>query len=408
VLVVLNKKKEVVQNAFSHENESHALRCLPFHEAMQLKHFHMRESFTFQMLSLRQSAFKLRKLSLVCIFSCLIFSLSQTKYWISVTTVRSLIQHERRGGKNEDGNKLSPALTTKLSESSVYSHEKRGRVPILITSMGGSGTTFLANSLKLAGIKVLHEAVGEHGTVGWWQLFNLNQLRVWEKLIMLNRTDPMQSLKKLRKLCESGGIWVRTGGGRYKKPCQKGDELYFEPYVPSSQDHPIYYEKVFHQVRDPLKTISSFSKYCGHTQLWKMACSITPGLTPYWIADRQKSTRYRNNFKTCTRFMMYHWVSWNEKIALHADWTYRIENTSSYSICTRAYSDHADILEKCNSELIQKASKQGVRRNSKQFADRVELEPHDLYRLDCKLARSVFVAAVSYGYGEYVDKIKEC
>ena len=47
-------------------------------------------------------------------------------------------------------------------------------------------------------------------------------------------------------------------------------------------------------------------------------------------------------------------------------------------------------------------------RNSKQFAGRVELKPLDLYRLDCKLARSVFVAAVSYGYHEYMDKILDC
>lgn len=53
-------------------------------------------------------------------------------------------------------------------------------------------------------------------------------------------------------------------------------------------------------------------------------------------------------------------------------------------------------------------SKQGVRRNSKQFAYRVELKPLDLYKLDCKLARSVFVTAVSYGYLEYTDKIKDC
>ena len=105
---------------------------------------------------------------------------------------------------------------------------------------------------------------------------------------------------------------------------------------------------------------------------------------------------------------MYHWLSWNEKIGLHADWTYRIENTSSYSICTRAYSNHVNILEKCNSESILNGSAQGVRRNSKQFADRVELKPLDLYRLDCKLARSVFVAAVSYGYHEYMDKILDC
>ena len=363
-------------------------------------------SFAIHSYSRRPFAFKLRMLAHVCFFFCLLFLFAKDIYRMSMTSVRSLIRNERHGGEREDVAKTYADLTTKLLESSAHIVEKTVRVPILITSMGGSGTTFLANTFKMAGIKVLHEAVGEHGTVGWWQLFNLNQLRVWEKLIMLNRTNPAQSLNKLRKLCKSGGIWVRTGGGRYKKPCQKGDELYFEPYVPTSQDHPVYFEKVFHQVRDPLKTISSFSKYCGHTQLWKMACSVTPGLFPYWRAET--STRYRNNFKTCTRFMMYHWVSWNEKIALHADWTYRIENTSSHYICKRAYSGHVNILEKCNSESIRMGSKQGVRRNSKQFADRVELKPLDLYRLDCKLARSVFVAAVSYGYVEYMDKIKDC
>jgi len=338
----------------------------------------------------------------------LLISFSKKKYWKSVPRVLSLNPVE--GRDNELAKEVNSVYqTTRLIENSDHMVKQSHRVPILITSMGGSGTTFLANTFKKAGIKILHEAVGQEGTVGWWQLFNLNQLRVWERLIMFNRSNSMQnSLNKLKNMCKSGGTWVRTSGGKYKKPCHKGDELYFEPYFPNYQRHPIFYEKVFHQVRDPLKTISSFSKYCGHTQLWKMACSVTPGLISYWIADKQKSTRYRNNYKTCTRFMMYHWVSWNEKIALHADWTYRIENTSSYSICTRAYSNHASVLEKCNSENILNGKTQGLRRNSKQFEGRVELKPLDLYRLDCKLARSVFVSAVSYGYHEYMDKILDC
>lgn len=268
-----------------------------------------------------------------------------------------MIVRERGGDETKiDVNKVAPALTTRLSESIV----RRNQVTLLITGMGGSGTTFLANTFKKVGIKVLHEAVGKHGTVGWWQLFNLNQLRVWERLLELNRTNSEQSsLRKLRKLCNSGETWVGTSSGKYKKPCQKGDELYFQPYFPISQDHPVYYEKIFHQVRDSLKTISSFSKYFGHKQLWKMACTVTPELIPYWIAD--KSTRYRNNFKTCTRFMMYHWLSWNEKNALHADWTYRIENTTSSQICRRAFSNDSNILEKCNSKFMQETQK--VRRN---------------------------------------------
>ena len=85
--------------------------------------------------------------------------------------------------------------TTRLSENSVLDQKSVSKrrtsifsniskdvftVPILITSMGGSGTTFLANVFKSAGIEVLHEAVGKHGTVGWWQLFNQNQLRWWQ------------------------------------------------------------------------------------------------------------------------------------------------------------------------------------------------------------------------------------
>jgi len=347
------------------------------------------------------------KIATILFVTCVLISLFKIEFLRSVPTVLTLPPEENN--KSEFAkviNYLGPTATTRLTESTELTVEQRERVPLLITSMGGSGTTFLANTFKKAGIKILHEAVGEHGTVGWWQLFNLNQLRVWERLIKLNKTFSIQnSLNMVKKMCRTGGIWVTTNGGKYKKPCQKGDELYFEPYFPNSQQHPVYYDKVFHQVRDPLKTISSFSKYCGHSQLWKMACSVTPGLIPYWTADRQRSTRYEHNFRTCTKFMMYHWLSWNEKIALHADWTYRIENTSSYSICKRAYSNHASILEKCN---FMKGSTEVVRRNSKQFAGRVELKPLDLYRLDCKLARSVFVAAVSYGYHEYMDKILDC
>ena len=146
------------------------------------------------------------------------------KYWNSVPGVQSLIPRELSAGgfKEYDVNKVAHTLTTKFSESTGHLVANRDQVPILITSMGGSGTTFLANTFKKAGIKVLHEAVGEHGTIGWWQLFNLNQLRVWERLIMFNRTISMRSsLNKLKKLCKSGGIWVKTNGGSYKKPVNK-------------------------------------------------------------------------------------------------------------------------------------------------------------------------------------------
>ena len=253
--------------------------------------------------------------------------------------------------------------STKLLENCI---DGRQSVPILISSMGGSGTTFLANVFKAAGIKILHEAVGIHGTVGWWQLFNLNQLRVWERLISLNKSNTLKkTLATLSKQCKSGGLWIETSGKPYLKPCQKGDELYFEPYFPNVQSHPILYEMVFHQVRDPLKVISSFSKYCGHNQLWAMACSVTPELIPYWNSDQQKSTRYKHNFNTCTKLMMYHWVSWNKIISLHADWTYRIENTTLYSICSRAFKKYPTISEKCKS-IEGRSEKLEIRRNSKQ------------------------------------------
>jgi len=284
------------------------------------------------------------------------------------------------------------------------------KVPILITSTGGSGTTFLANIFKSAGIEVLHEAVGRHGTVGWWQLFNLNQLRTWETLVTLNKTySAKKSISKVRRMCQNGGIWISTSGGKYLKPCQKGGELHFDPYFPESQSHPIKYEKVFHQVRDPLKTISSFSKYCGHSQLWKMASSITPGLLPYWNVDRKKSTRYNNNYKSCTRLMMYHWLSWNELLSNYADWSYRIENTTAHAVCIRAFQSQPDILNKCNaSSILGDIGEVSVRKNSKQYAGRVNLKPSHLYDLDCKLAQKIFNRAISYGYSEYNSVSRDC
>jgi len=306
---------------------------------------------------------------------------------------------------------FAPAVS--LNESQIKKgevQEEVREVPILITSMGGSGTTFLANVFKSAGIEVLHEAVGRHGSVGWWQLFNLNQLRVWETLITLNMSYSVKSsVARVQKMCQNGGIWVRTNGGKYLKPCQKGGELNFNPYFPEFQRHPIKFKRVFHQIRDPLKTISSFSKYCGHSQLWKMACSITPDLLPYWNADRRKSSRYRNNYKSCTRFMMYHWLSWNALLSNHADWSYRIENTTALSICIRAFKDHPDILNMCNHPSISDYSEKfPVRRNSKQYVGRVNLKPSHLYDLDCKLAQKIFNLAVTYGYSEYESVSRAC
>ena len=105
--------------------------------------------------------------------------------------------------------------------------------------------------------------------------------------------------------------------------------------------------------------------------------------------------------------MMYHWLSWNKKLALHADWTYRIENTTTYSICSRAFEDHPDILKKCEVQSIMGGEK-NVRRNSKQFSGRVYLKPSQLYSLDCELARNIFMMAVSYGYLEYTNAIRDC
>ena len=358
-------------------------------------------------------AYKGRKLLSICLLLVVIFFSSRLPVkTMKLGTSKSYFSQVTR----EEINILSNAVlngsdkTTKIVRVFTNTSEVKKIVPILISSMGGSGTTFLSNVFKSAGIKILHEAVGEDGTVGWWQLFNLNQLRVWERFLSMSKTTSSESaIAELRKKCASGGLWIVTNGRKYMKPCQKGSEIQFPPYDPSYQQHPVLYEKVFHQIRDPLKTISSFSKYCGHTQLWKMACTVTPDLIPHWSVDRKQSSRYKNNFNTCTKFMMYHWVSWNEKIAAYADWTYRIENTTIYSICTRAYRDHPGILRMCESNMITNgAESAAVRRNSKNFHGRIDLKPSHLYAIDCELARKVFIAAVSYGYVEYKHNINEC
>lgn len=310
--------------------------------------------------------------------------------------------------------------TTKLDPKCHRSEvDEKHIVPLLITSVGGSGTTYLAWLFRDNGIAVVHEAVGAEGTVGWWQLYNMNQLRVWEKLLLAkgsgSKGQAHLGLREIRERCrKKGGLWVGERGKEYLKPCWKGGEHNFDPYYPESSDHPYRYATVLHQVRDPLRVISSFSRFCGHSQIWKMAVSHTPGLKPYFDADRRSKTSRSDvlgkNFPTCTKLMMYHWWSWNALIAPFADWTYRLENSTAAQICERGYEGYPELRAKCANEAIVDPSKSArIRANSKTFKGRkVDLSAKDIIKLDCELAMKVLSLAVSFGYAEYEKDIRPC
>jgi hypothetical protein len=331
----------------------------------------------------------------------------------------SFLAQERPAGRHEGDSvefdeRMCRAInsTTKWSSSCAPKFQAEKLVPLLIAAVGGSGTKSLAYLYKYNGLKVRHEAVGEEGTVGWWQLFNLNQLRTWEQLESTakklsqklgNREIAMtNTVNEVQANCLKGGIKVQTASSPYTKPCHKAGERKSMPYFPQVSEHPYRYVKVVHQVRDPLKVISSYARFCGHKQIWRMVWGYTPKLKELYEEDIKYSTVQRSHHPTCTKMMMYHWLSWNMLIEPYSDWTYRVEDHTPHSICVQGFQGFPDIQAKCEHEAILDPKK-SIRQvmNSKAHAGRKNVTPKMLIELDCELALQIFKLATRYGYSQY-------
>ena len=85
-------------------------------------------------------------------------------------------EHEQtRGRRQAEGRPSPPAPTDVVSSSEEPSQlaRRHHRVyPLLVTGLGGAGTTWTARQLALWGMPVAHEALGEAGAVSWLYAVN--------------------------------------------------------------------------------------------------------------------------------------------------------------------------------------------------------------------------------------------
>ncbi len=128
---------------------------------------------------------------------------------------------------------------------------------VLITGCGRSGTTYISKALCLSGLDVPHEKLGEDGAVSWYRAGDNCYFR-W---------------KRIKKIAEEE------------------------------------YRHIFHQVRDPLKTIASAQTL--RKEAWEYICQCVPEIS----MDDPLVVR-------CAKY----WYFWNLRAEEMAEWTYRIED----------------------------------------------------------------------------------
>jgi len=141
------------------------------------------------------------------------------------------------------------------SEEETLEKKSRKSRLLLITGCGRSGTTFITKFLNLNGVKVAHETDAPDGMVSWY-------LAV-----------------------ESDEAICCPGSNRFK------------------------FKHIFHQVRDPLKTIASMSQ--EPVLAWNYVCSFIPQVK-MTQTGMVRAAKY--------------WYYWNLRAEMKSEWTYRIED----------------------------------------------------------------------------------
>lgn len=130
---------------------------------------------------------------------------------------------------------------------------------LLITGCSRSGTSFTTLFLQANGLQVEHEIDGRDGIVSWIMAVD-------------SKTTPWET-----------------------------------PWGPGSRDY--RFKHIFHQVRNPLKTIASVSN--EPFKAWKYITAYIPQIK---MEDPPlvKAAKY--------------WIYWNQKAEKKAEWTYRLED----------------------------------------------------------------------------------
>lgn len=149
--------------------------------------------------------------------------------------------------------KYLPSLRKKMLEANA--REALRHKFLLITGCARSGTTYISKVLSNSGLEIGHERLLKDGCASW--------------------------------------------------PMAVDSDV--SPYGPPSKG--IHFEHIFHQVRDPLQTISSVFTTEGPTS-WQFICSMIPNIYP----TDTKLTRAAK-----------YWYYWNLAAEKKSEWTYKVE-----------------------------------------------------------------------------------
>ena len=200
--------------------------------------------------------------------------------------------------------------TLKLS-SCDDNYDENYVYPLLITGVGRSGTRFAAKTLTARGYDVAHDdaRVGRVGAASW-------------------------------------PLAIREGAYAYQLPNFAQVNAGFRGPNPRWR-----FRRVFHQTRDPLKTVLSRANSVGmmvspwsysDPLLFRDALGFCPGFPPTteleaWRRDRravQGGAPWTPEVRL--RVALFHYVFWHDWVKAYADWTYKVEEFDADEIARRA------------------------------------------------------------------------
>lgn len=204
-------------------------------------------------------------------------------------------------------------------ECSLTKHEKIEHRFLLITGCARSGTMFMSRLMLRSGIDAPHESMGGDGIVSWLMAVDAEK-----------------------------APW---GPGR----------------------HNYTFDHIFHQVRNPLKSVNSIYN-SESNESWRYICKNMPEIS--MKAD------------LLTRSVQY-WVYWNLHIEKIAEWRYRIEDIDNV----------VDEMERrlgrpINKEQLKKISRNLNTRKKKETFTWAQIKE----KIDPKLFRKFEKLAIRYGY----------
>lgn len=222
--------------------------------------------------------------------------------------------------------------------------------PVLVVSVQRSGSHFTWEMLNRLGVKVHHEGVGPDGAVGW--IYAVNALSTVGKSRSAGR-PPGRGRRPALAL--SGGSGSGSGGGfagLFGSRLQANSETAatpppsltpaLEPPFPESEfgvgkhagrgyviNNPVRlsrqrFVRVFHQVRHPLRVISTLLVRC---ESWDRYWA--------WIATVRGCEDITSSTSALRRAMLLY-IVWNRHIEHYADVRFRTEVTSTRDVCTWA------------------------------------------------------------------------